>query len=75
MVFTLIQFFPGTNPELRMVSDLLKSTDFKIDMSKVISPQFGGFGVAIGFIIALIGAWNIPKSNGSMEDNEQDVAT
>lgn len=73
MVFTLIQFFPGTNPELRMVSDILKSTDFKIDMSKVISLQFGGFGVAIGFIVALIGAWNIPKSNVSVEGDDQDV--
>ncbi len=70
MVFTLIQFFPGTNPELRMVSDMLKSTDFKIDMSKVISPQFGGFGVAIGFIVAIIGAWNIPKSDTLVEKTE-----
>jgi len=73
MVFTLIQFFPGANPDLRMVSDMLKSTDFKIDMSKLISPQFGGFGVAIGFIVALIGAWNIPKSDTSMKNNEQEV--
>ena len=73
MVFTLIQFFPGANPDLRMVSDMLKSTYFKIDMSKLISPQFGGFGVAIGFIVALIGAWNIPKSDTSMKNNEQEV--
>lgn len=51
MVFTLIQFIPGANPELRMVSDMLKSADFKTDLSKVIKPQFGGFGVAIGFIV------------------------
>ncbi len=70
MVFTLIQFIPGANPELRMVSNMLKSADFNTDLSKVIRPQFGGFGVAIGFIVAFIGAWNIPKFNTFVEETE-----
>lgn len=69
MVFTLIQFIPGVNPDLRMVSDMLKSADINTDLSKVIRPQFGVFGVAIGFIVALIGAWNIPKSDLPIEDH------
>ena len=37
---------------------------------KAISLQFGGFGAAIGFIVAIIGAWSLPKSDPSMENNE-----
>lgn len=32
--------------------------------------SFGVFGAAIGFIIALIGAWNIPQSEVATEINE-----
>ena len=31
--------------------------------------QFGGFGTVVGFVIAFIGAWNIPKPNASIENN------
>lgn len=31
--------------------------------------QFGGFGTALGFVMAFIGAWNIPKSDTSTESN------
>lgn len=31
--------------------------------------QFGGFGTALGFVTAFIGAWNIPKSNTPTESS------
>lgn len=33
--------------------------------------SFGVFGAAIGLIIALIGAWNIPKSEAATEINQE----
>ena len=32
--------------------------------------QLGGIATVIGFIITFIGAWNIPKSNAAIEENE-----
>ena len=32
--------------------------------------QFGGFGTAMGFVTALIGAWNIPKPNTPTETEQ-----
>ena len=42
-------------------------------LDTMISFQFGGFGAAIGFIITLIGAVNISKSNASMEEGAKDI--
>ncbi|MCG9129866.1 hypothetical protein JT359_19925 [Candidatus Poribacteria bacterium] len=42
-----------------------------IDIGNVFSLQFGIYGVLIGFVLALIGAWKIPKSVTSIDENEQ----
>ena len=73
VLFKLIQFIPGLNPQMDVVSGIWKSIDSDADIGNLISLQFGGFGTAIGFIIALIGGWNIPKSDISMEDNHQEA--
>ena len=73
VLFKLIQFIPGLNPQMNVVSGVLKSIDSDANIGNLISLQFGGFGTAIGFIIALIGGWNIPKSDISMEDNHQEA--
>ncbi len=73
VLFKLIQFIPGLNPQMNVVSGIWKSIDSDADIGNLISLQFGGFGTAIGFIIALIGGWNIPKSDISMEDNHQEA--
>ncbi len=39
-------------------------------LDEIFSIQFGIFGAAIGFFIALIGAWYIPKANTSIVNNE-----
>jgi len=44
--------------------------EMKIQLTDLINLQFGGFGAAIGFIVALIGAWNLPKSDPSTENSE-----
>ena len=41
-----------------------------IDIGNVFSLQFGIYGAAIGFAVALFGAWNIPKSDASINENE-----
>ncbi len=43
---------------------------FKEAFEKAVSLQFGGFGAAAGFIFAFMGAWNLPKSDISMENNK-----
>ena len=42
----------------------------KVELEQLVSLQFGGFGAAIGFIVTLIGAWSLPKSDPSMENSE-----
>ena len=73
VLLTIIRFIPGLSPEMDAVSGVLKSIDSDANIGNLISLQFGGFGTAIGFIIALIGGWNIPKSDISMEDNHQEA--
>ena len=46
------------------------TAEMKTQLTDLINLQFGGFGAAIGFIVAFIGAWNIPKSDPSMENSE-----
>ena len=73
VLLTIIRFIPGLSPQMDAVSGVLKSIDSDANIGNLISLQFGGFGTAIGFIIALIGGWNIPKSDISMEDNHQEA--
>lgn len=75
VLFMLIRFIQGISEAKRLAGTLLESTAPEMDLSKIVSLQFGGFGAVIGYILALIGAWNIPKSDTSMEDNEQEVVT
>ncbi len=75
VLFMLIRFIQGISEAKRLSGTLLESTAPEMDLSKIVSLQFGGFGAVIGYILALIGAWNIPKSDTSMEDNEQEVGT
>lgn len=42
----------------------------RMDLQELIRLQFGGFGTAVGFILAVIGAWSLPKSDPSMEISE-----
>lgn len=42
----------------------------KTELTDLINLQFGGFGAAIGFIVAFIGAWSLPKSDPSLENSE-----
>ena len=46
------------------------TTEMKTQLTDLINLQFGGFGAAIGFIVAFIGAWSLPKSDASIENSE-----
>ena len=70
VVLTLFLFNRALNSSRQKMSDTFESIGFEKVFENAISLQFGGFGVAIGFIVALIGAWNIPKSSDSTENNE-----
>ena len=76
IVLTLILYTQSLNSGIEKVSDLFESTidfesamNFKEAFEKAVSLQFGGFGAAIGFIVAFIGAWSLPKSDPSMENS------
>ena len=45
------------------------TAEMKTQLTDLINLQFGGFGAAIGFIVAIIGAWSLPKSDPSMENS------
>lgn len=77
----LILIIQSFNSSIKKMSDIIfneSATDlgramgfsFKEVFKKAISLQFGGFSAAIGFIVALIGAQNLPKSDPSMEISE-----
>ena len=44
--------------------------EMKTQLTDLINLQFGGFGAAIGFIVAFIGAWSLPKSAPSLKNSE-----
>ena len=78
---TLALFTQSMNSFIEKMSDIAfnESTNdfgramgfsFKEAFENAISLQFGGFGAAIGFIVAFIGAWSLPKSDPSMENSE-----
>ncbi|MCG9132214.1 hypothetical protein J5I95_11080 [Candidatus Poribacteria bacterium] len=81
VLLTLALFTQSMNSFIEKMSDIAfdESTNdfgramdfsFKEAFENAISLQFGGFGAAIGFIVAFIGAWSLPKSNLSMENRE-----
>ena len=77
VVLTLILYIQSLNSGIEKVSGLFESTidfesamNFKKTFDNAISLQFGGFGASIGFIVALIGAWSLPKSAPSTENSE-----
>ena len=81
VVLILILFIQSFNSNIKKMSDIVfdeSATDlrraigfsFKDAFEKAISLQFGGFGAAIGFIVAIIGAQNLPKSDPSIENSE-----
>ena len=48
--------------------------EMKTQLTDLINLQFGGFGAAIGFIVALIGAWSLPKGvleTSKIKDNSE----
>ena len=44
--------------------------EMETQLTDLINLQFGGFGAAIGFIVAFIGAWSLPKSDISIKNSE-----
>ncbi len=70
----LILFIFADSHGTRRLLDMAKSFAIEADVENFVSIQFGWFVAVIGFTLALIGAWNIPKSSDSMEDNKQNVA-
>lgn len=46
------------------------TAEMKTHLTDFINLQFGSFGTAIGFIVAFIGAWNIPKSDPFVVDSK-----
>ena len=72
LLFILPQYTLAFNPAMRAALDIGGTTgvEMQAKLEKLISLQFGGFGAAIGFIVALIGAWSLPKSDPSIENSE-----
>jgi len=75
VLFTLFSFRQGLREGTPLAGKILEYATSEVELGQIASLQFGGFGTAIGFIVAIIGAWNIPKSDTSIEDNEQEVVT
>ena len=68
VLFTLFSFrqeLSGTP----LTEKILEYATSKVELGRIANLQLGGFGAAIGFIVAFIGAWNIPRSAPFAEDN------
>ncbi len=70
VLFTLFTFRQEFSEGTPLAEKILEYATSKVDLEQLVSLQFGGFGAAIGFIVALIGAWSLPKSDPSMEISE-----
>ena len=70
VLFTLFSFRQEFSEGTPLAEKILESATSKVELEQLVSLQFGGFGAAIGFIVALIGAWSLPKSDPSMENSE-----
>lgn len=75
ILFTLISVLQGLSDGMRVVKGVWESTGHDVDPSKFFKLQIGGFGAVVGFVIAFIGGWNIPKTDTIVEEVEQDVVT
>ena len=70
ILFMLIRFVQGLNLASRLAEPTQQLAGSDMELDKIFSPQFGGLGTVIGFIVAFIGAWSLPKSDPSMENSE-----
>lgn len=73
VLLKLILLSRSLNSSMQETLDTLESIGFEMieeNYKKSLSLQFGGFGAAIGFIVTFTGAWNIPRSEPFVIDNE-----
>ena len=70
VLFTLFSFRQEFREGTPLAGKILEYATSKVELGQIASLQFGGFGAVIGFIVALIGGWNIPKSDTSAEKTE-----
>ena len=64
----LILYVILSNP---ISSKLMVNGQTGVNIGGMMRLQIGIYGAAIGFVMALIGAWNIPKSDVSIQENEE----
>ena len=70
VLIKLFLFIPELSENTSLAGKILEYATSKVELGQLASLQFGGFGTAIGFIVAFIGAWSLPKSDPSTENSE-----
>ena len=74
ILLTLIQFAASYRPYITVAIGTYLArnpqTEFEFNLYKIYRVQLGGIGTVIGFILAYIGACNIPKSDTSVKNYE-----
>ena len=70
VLFTLFSFRQELSEDTPLAGKILEYATSKVELGQIASLQFGGFGAAIGFIVAFIGAWSLPTSDPSMENSK-----
>lgn len=74
ILLTLIQFVALYEPYITVAIGTYLArnpqAEFEFDLYKIYRVQLGGYGAVIGFILAYIGACNIPKSDLLAEKSE-----
>ena len=70
VLITLFLFIPELSENTPLAEKILEYATSKVELGQIASLQFGRFGAALGFIVAFIGAWSLPKSAPSTENSE-----
>ncbi len=70
VLFTFFTFRQEFSEGTPLAEEILEYATSKVELGQLASLQFGGFGAAIGFIVAFIGARSLPKSDPSLENSE-----
>ena len=70
VLFTFFTFRQEFSEGTPLAEEILEYATSKVELGQLASLQFGGFGAAIGFIVAFIGARSLPKSDPSIENSE-----
>ena len=69
-IYFAVGYIVSTIADIHIASKEIGFAPPDTNLDNLTSLQIGMFGVIVGFVLAFIGAWKIPKENPLNENNE-----